>query len=315
MFSFFRKKKNGNLPDTGEEVPAWAAFFEKEEYRYFLECIYDYFRRKKIAIQMEDGIIRTEDESLGQMGLRNIAQLCRQIGKGEWSAAIGEHFDSLIDSYAFSREFEKYQNDYGYVRPYLGVRLYPASSVASIGVDNVIGDYFTDDIFRMLVYDFPQSVHNVQPSHPAVWNKSVEELLETGKNNIRQNYDFAIQAHSLGDVEVYFAEGEHFFVPNIVFDLENQPLLTGTHGALVGLPHRHAALFYPIEDMKVVTALNTLIPVVKGMYDEGPGALSKEVLYYRNGRFTPIPYRMEDNTLSITPPETFVEMLKYLGNE
>ena len=61
--------------------------------------------------------------------------------------------------------------------------------------------------------------------------------------------------------------------PNVSFSTLNDENkhLVGTHGALVGLPHRHIALIYPIENISVMGAINTLIPVIYGMFGERPG--------------------------------------------
>lgn len=320
MFSLFRKKGSGEK-NSGQEqkpkLPDWAEFFSAEEYATFIGMVEAYFGDRGIPAEINDGVVISDDQELGlgQMGLQNIAQLCRQIEPESWNEAITAHFNSLVESSRFSREFEKFGDDFDFAKQYLGVRLYAAESIASIGTDKVIGDFLTEDIFRMLVYDFPQSVHNVQPSQLEAWSRSREEVFETGRNNIRENYEFMVHDHTIGEVPIKVVDGEHFFVPNIVFDLENNPELLGTHGALIGLPHRHAAIFYPIETAEVIPALHTLIPLVNGMYEEGPGSVSNNIILYQNGTFTKIPYAIENDALTITPPKSFVDLLTYLSSE
>lgn len=314
MFSLFRKKNN-----SGETlvVPEWASFFNAEEYRSFLSLVTAYFRQRNLQAEIEDAVVRVHDSTLqlDQMGLLNIAQLCRQLEPGEWQEAVTRHFDSLIDSRKFSAEFEKYGDDFSFAQPYLGVRLYAAESIAAIGVEKVSGDYLTEDIFRMLVYDFPQSVQNVPPSQSARWQKSTEELFETGRSNIRNNYEFNIQELKLGELDVKFVDGEHFFVPNIILDIENYPELIGTHGSLLAVPHRHVAIVYPIESAEVIAAFNNLIPVVSGMYEEGPGSVSDNIILYQKGVYTKIPYSIDGDKITVTPPQNFIDLLNYLSAE
>ncbi|MEY3443795.1 MAG: hypothetical protein RLZZ519_2076, partial [Bacteroidota bacterium] len=115
------------------------------------------------------------------------------------------------------------------------------------------------------------------------------------------------------EFDIWFGEGVHFFVPNIAFELHRRPDLVGKHGALVGLPHRHAAIIYPIESLDVIKAVNTLIPIVKGMNEEGPGSLSDNIFLFQNGEFEAIPYKFTEDKLQLFPTDNFISLLNSLA--
>src|SRR5690606_37707118 len=100
--------------------------------------------------------------------------------------------------------------------------------------------------------------------------------------------------------------------PNIVFDIENRKELIGSKGSLVGLPHRHSAIIYPIENLEVVKAINGLIPTIYGMNQEGPGSLSNNLFWYKDKTFTQLPYKIDEGKLQFFPPNNFVELLNEL---
>jgi hypothetical protein len=308
MFSFFKKKP------ALQPVPAWASFFDQQEYALFISELDKYFKSKNIGYQMDDGVIVATGGAFdGQsLGLNNIAQICKQRGKKEYATAIAGHFDSMQRDKAFRQEFDRMVANFEEVKQYIGVRLYANDYVAHIGKENTIGKDLAADIYAMLVFDLPDTISNVQPDQSKVWGKTLDELLEIGVQNIKANYDFPIKSFSMGEYNIQFVESDHFFAPNIVFDLEKHPGLLGIQGCLIGLPHRHAAIIYPINNLEVVKAINGMIPMVHGMHNEGPGSLSNNLYWYNDGAFTKMPYQIEGGRLQFFPPLNFVDMLNLL---
>lgn len=310
MFSFFKKKP------VLLEVPHWAPFFTREEYTAFVEAIRKYFEGKNLSHQIGDGVVEVgpNDLGLGNLGLGNLSQVCKQSRDLKaYPEIVESHFESLIQGQLFNIEFMKLVPDYSKVQQYLGVRLHPMDFVDSIGIENVMGKPFAGDIYAMLVFDLPHTVQNVQPSQAAVWGKPLEELFETGLQNIKKSCPVEESRMTLGEFDIWFMEANHFFVPNIALDLHNRPDLVGTHGAIVGLPHRHAAIIYPINSIEVIKAVNALATIIHGMNAEGPGSLSDNMFHYHNGKFEQLPYQIEDDKLQFYPTENFVKVLNALA--
>ncbi|MFD1602066.1 hypothetical protein ACFSJW_19580 [Flavobacterium artemisiae] len=307
MFSFFKK-------NTKTEIPNWASFFENSEYSTFIYEIENYFKRQNIEIEISDGIIVATENELGfsNLGLSNVAQNCKQDKPKNYKDIIKNHFDSLIEANKFEIEFEKIANDLEKVKNYIGVRLYNKEYIDYVGKEFAIGKDFEGDIYSMLVFDFQHSIANIKPEQINGWGKSIDELFEIGLQNIKDKYPLQITKESFNTFDIWFANSDHFFTPNIVFDLENRKELIGSKGLLIGIPHRHSAIIYPIENLEVINAVNGIFPAIYNMNIEGPGSLSNKVFWYIDATFTEIPYKMEDGKLQLFPPDNFLKLLNEL---
>lgn len=259
----------------------------------------------------------TEENEWGfrNLGLTNVAQVCKQEDPKFYKEIIKEHFDSMIRAYKFDQEFKRIANNFEEVQKYIGLRLYDNQYVAHIGKEFTIGKEVAGDIYAMVVFDFPDSILNIKPEQAEPWGKTIDELFEIGKKNSRDKYPISIKKEKLGEFSIWFAHADHFFTPNIVFELESRPELIGTKGSLVGLPHRHAALIYPIENLEVVKAINGIIPTIFGMNQEGPGSLSNQLFWFNKHTFTELPYTLDNGKLQFIPPMSFVEMIQELKGE
>jgi hypothetical protein len=308
MFSIFKKKGDSN------DIPNWASFFTIAEYQKFDKEINGYFVRQKIDFSIKDGIVNVDENDFGfyNLGLTNVAQICKQENQKIYQEIITDHFNSMIRSHSFEKKFNKIADNFEEVKKYIGVRLYDHDYVAHIGKELTLGKDLAGDIYAMLVFDFPDTIANVQPEQIQSWNKSVDELFEIGKKNIRDKYPINFTKEHFGEFSIMFGNADHFFVPNIVFEIEDKPELLGFYGSIIGLPHRHSALIYPIENLEVVKAINGIIPAVYRMNQEGPGSLSNKVFWYFNNTFTELSYNLENNKLQFIPPEIFLEMMNKL---
>lgn len=309
MFSLFKKKASQNT------TPEWASFFDDAEYTSFIEEIERFFKSLNVKYRLENGFVEVEESVFGSniLGLTNVAQVCKQEGKKHFRETIALHFDALIKAEAFDKTFKTIINQFDEIKQYVGVRLYHHDYLAEVGKENAIVKDFAGDIYAVLVFDLPHSVVSIKPEQAAVWNKSQDELFEIGLSNIEQEYPVDISKELIDEFQIWLVQADHFFAPNVVFDLENRPELVGRNGSLVGLPHRHAAIIYPIESIEVVKAVNRLMPIVYGMNQEGPGSLSNHLFWYHKKSFSSLPYKIQESKLQFYPPDDFVALLNELG--
>jgi hypothetical protein len=309
MFSFFNRK------NTKQEIPNWAGFFENSEYSIFIYEIENYFKRINVQIEISDGIVTADKNIFGfsSLGLTNVAQICKQDEPKNYKEIIENHFNSLIQSNKFELEFDQIADNFEEVKKYIGVRLYNEQYIDYAGKEFIIGKEFGGDIYSMIVFDFPDSISSIKPEQIKKWGKSVDELFEIGIQNIKEKYPLTITKEDFTTFDIWFANSDHFFTPNIVFYVENLKELSGSNGLLIGIPHRHSAIIYPIENLEIANAMNGIFPAIYNMNQEGPGSLSNNVFWYKDGIFTKIPYKLEDGKLQIFPPETFLELLNKLS--
>jgi len=305
MFSFFKKNK------SAQAVPQWASFFNDEQYAAFIEAVEEYYYSKNVTYTLEDGLIEVgpNDFGFGKQGLVNVAQVCNLDKIKNYKAIVTEHFEAQVRAHQFDKEFDDLVEDYERIKDYLAVRLYPNDYADSVGREVTIGRDFAESIYQMLVFDLPDTIKSIRPDQAEKWGKTIDELFEVGIENVKKKYPLQLSKQETGIFEVFFAQGDHFFVPNIVFDKDTLEDISGSKGMLIGLPHRHVALMFAIENIHVVEVLTLFINTVNGMYKEGPGSVSAGVFWYYNGVFTNLPYTIEDNTVQFNPPDEFIALL------
>ncbi len=309
MFSLFKSQNND------PEIPKWASFFTAQEYKTFVKALDKYFRKKNISYTLGDAQITVDPNDLGfsTLGLTNISQVCKQDEPENYESLVASHFEAMLRSNKFQEAFEKIEDDFEQVKQYLGVRLYGDQHIRHLGKEHTVGKEFGGDLYAMLVFDLPDNITNVRPQHADKWGKKMDDLFKTGLENIHKKYPFQITQEEFNDFNIWFVQADHYFVPNIAFHLDQYPHLIGSKGALIGMPHRHAAFLYPIESIEVVKALNGLIMAVYGMNEEGPGSVSNNLFWYYNGKFENLPYKLENNSLQFFPPDNFLELLNSLA--
>jgi hypothetical protein len=313
MFSFFRRK------DKKSPVPEWADYFTQEEWDAFLAAVHTYFKAKGDPYTIGDGVVETAWGSKSgkpqELGLTNVSQMCKQSTPDDYVRVVQNHFETMRKSQEFIGEFFERINDFDFVAPFIGARLYHKDHVASIGAANVLYKPVTEEIIAMLVLDMPQAVSSVKPEQVQVWGRSSEELFALGLQNIFENYDFEVMELDAG-IPLKAIVQDHFFGANILLDLAHHPELLGTHGTLVGVPHRHTTLFFPIEDTSFIQAINMMIPMIHGMHHEGPGSISNCLYWYRAGAFEKLPYEISpEQTIQFYPTEGLAALIEYMSLE
>ncbi len=306
---FSRKRKD-------EPPPAWAGFLTSDNYRLFMQIVDDYFLSEDIDYAIAEAAVEVDDDRFGatSLGLQNIAQSCHLADPEEWPAMVKNHFDGLQRINVFQEEFDSKAHDFEYAAAFLAVRLYHESYMEQIEDYLGIGQHIADDIYAALVFDLPESVTNVRPEQAVLWNKTNEELFEIGVKNVFGKYPFDIIEETLDDIRFLIINEDHFYTGNVLFVMENYPMLQGSYGSLVSIPTRHAILFYPIENKEVLEAIRNLIPITCKMNEEGPGSISSQLYWYHEEELTLIPYELRDDQLEISPPEPFIELLDRLEN-
>jgi hypothetical protein len=296
-------------------VPQWADFFNEAQYSQFINTVGAYFRSKGVSYSLHTGaIVRLCDKSYGveKIGLLNLAQTCKRLPSASWSEMVEKHFEGMRIAADFEKEFQKKAHDFSFVKDHIAVRFYHSDYVAAIKDGLTIGKQIAEGIYAMLVFDFPHSVINVRPEQTIQWGKTYEELFEEALENVRKKYSFRLTEERLAEVKVYLIAEDHFYAPNIILKLADHANLVSDRGILLGIPNRHAALMYPVRDAEVLTAVNRLIPVINGMYKDGPGSISDKLYWYHQDRFITLPYTMDEKNIQFYPPEEFVEMLKLM---
>ncbi|MDW7657043.1 MAG: hypothetical protein SCM11_07705 [Bacillota bacterium] len=302
----FGKKKN---------VPAWASFFNEIEYAAFTSALDSILRDNlNIVYEICDGVaVFAENEyNFENLGLLNLAQLCKKNQSDEYPQIVEGHFKSMIEANRFQKEFEKIEANFDQIKQYIAVRLYDEKYMASVGKLYFIGKEFVGELFAAIVFDLPYTIINIKPEQIKPWNKSINELYGIGLENVRNKYVTSVKAIDHDNDVLYACEAGHLFATNILFDIERHNLLAGKAGSLIAVPNRCIALIYPINDLKVVGMVKSLCLTVPKLYDNNPGALTKEIYWYMSGNFIMLPYESTRKGVSFSPPDEFIQVLNNL---
>jgi hypothetical protein len=316
--NFLRRLLSGLLPPPKRHpVPGWASFFGPGQYQTFLDLVATHFSRAKCPFTLGDGVIHVDDDRLGgkqQLGLLNLGQLCARNEEKDWPGIIADHFRTLAKSHTEQQVLEARLSDFARVQELLAVRLWPRGYLDELDRSKIIHRTDLPGTITALVFDLPSSIRNVSPQEAQAWGRDDDELFELGLANVKENCIPNITEEDLGnDITATLFADESFFVASHALLIEEHPDCLGTFGALLGIPHRHVLLAYPINDLRVIPAINRLIPIIAGMERDGPGSISRMLYWYKSGAYTELPYRIDRQTLQFTPPQDFVEMLNLLA--
>ncbi len=267
-----------------------------------------------MAAQIDDGIVRGkmsgEDVALG---LQNLAQLCHQIPQGEWQRTVTEHFDSFAETKRQEQELDQKMGNFSEIKELLAVRIWPREYLEQLGTKKLIFREDLEGTISAIVFDLPKAIKNVTPEQAKLWNKADDELFAIGLENIRKKAEVEITRQEAGGGLSFIGlTGNNFLSASHVLLLDQQPQCVGKYGAIVGIPTRHIVLCYPIENLEVARIIQKMIPVIISLEKEGPGSISPELFWYRNGKFTRLPYRLSSKELSFIPPDEFVDLLNKL---
>jgi len=243
-------------------------------------------------------------------GLANLYQMCKQNPRGDWNAIVQSHFDSALNatkesSALVGSSFEKQ-------REYISVRIYPEEYINYVGKDNAIYQKLADGIVKVLVFDYPSAISNIKPSDAAVWKKDNNYLFDLGLKNANEKYHTEITKDTSTGYGIYLVSSDDFFCTNTIIEFDKNPQLIGKQGSLIGVPNRNSVVSYPIDDKNVVNVIEKMIMIVKGMEGEGPGSISSNLYWYKNGKFINLPYTMTSNSINFQPPSEFIDMLNGL---
>jgi len=301
----------GRFFGSRDDVPDWAKFFEPDDYRAFLEAVDDELRRRELPFELGDGtvLVSPPGGEPADYGLLNLAQTCHATGRTEWASTIREHFDNAFRSSRDSEDLDAKAGSLDAIRPHLKVRLYHTDYRDQMGETGLVHREPAEGLIETLVYALPGSVRTVPPDHLGRWGVSKDELFRIGLANVKAERPApALQTFEVGKgAGLRALVGDSFFTASHVLFLEDYLQPPSPFGAVVAVPHRHAVLFHAIVDMRVMEAVNSMITIAFGMYQEGPGSLSPGLYWWKPGSLTLLPSKVTATSISFAPPPPFVD--------
>ncbi len=317
----------------GGETPSWAAM-DETEFAAFEEALalraaqWTEEFAVDIALDLDGGVISFDGRTVS---LREIARLCRGKRPDDYPSLIAGHFDAFVqallpESDGLLAQFSENGNDFEQFRDQLKVRIYKRSTLLSSGEDSFVsrpvsqteGDHRRrteepDDLVATLVVDAPEAIFTVKRAWVEQWKKTEETLFQQAARNIARTEQPVVEDFELGEsVRLRSLVGDSFFTASHVLHL-SRFVDPSEYGLIVAIPHRHAVLIHRIVDHHVLDAIEALLPVCVGMYEEGPGSVSDQLFWWRDGRLIRLPSRRHEGSRKVALPHSFVtKVLKNL---
>ncbi len=308
---------DGFHTDDDHPVPGWARQLGRQGYHAFLSLIEGYFRNRDISIEIDqdEGLVRPDSgtQALSSvLGLQNIAQACRQADRDEWRELIAAHFDSIFDATGDDNAFEIDMSDFARLKERLRARLYPVDITNHTA--EIVQRAGPEGTLEVLALDLPTTVRTVSRAEAEVWRLDPEDLLDIGRQNLRASRILAETVFPLEQgTRLKVLTGDSYYAASHALFLDAYLRHDLPHGVLVGIPKRDMLLMHEIRDMGLMEAVTAMLQLIVGMHHDGPGSLSPCLYWYHDGEFTVIPYEMDDDTLTLVPPEAFVELMDELA--
>jgi hypothetical protein len=295
----------------GEDPPEWASFFDGPEFARFLQLVRAELDRRALTYALDDGVISLESDTGGnRMGLQNLAQKCHATGDpAAWPGVIAEHFGTTLGGFAEMSALDRQLADLSAVRDRLKLRVYPQSMRSSLPEAKLVWWPLTDDLMVVLTLDLPSSVVTVSSDTRERWSIADDALFDVARENIaREDTPTVEDLDEDATIAIRALYGESFFIASHMLHVARF-VDPPEHGLLLAVPHRHALLMHRIVDASVVLAINTLLGMTHRMHLEGPGSISSQLYWWRDGRLMHLPSQVEGGTLRFMPPPAFVDQV------
>ena len=165
----------------------------------------------------------------------------------------------------------------------------------------------------VLVLDHPDRVGYPLTEVVESWGKKEEVLFDLAIENVRSEDRPQLERLELaGGGAISSLSGGTFFTATWVLMLDDYLRPASPHGALVAVPNRHQVLFHSILDLSVVEASSRLIQVAARAFTDGPGSISPNLYWRRDGVLTLLPTRLDGKRIIFAPPNEFVDVLNSL---
>jgi hypothetical protein len=297
--------------------------FVPEEWAWFVATLATDLdgRGLEHRFDMDAGCVHVEVEGGRKvpnvLGLQNIAQVCRARPRDAWADAVAHHFDVAFDV-KDGRAAEELAKDWALAKAHVKLRLYREEHLPSIPL---VTWHVANGLVAVLTFDLPDTVISVRHPDRTTWPVSDEDLYEVALENVRKEGHLRSNEVDIGDgASIHVLEGgQTFFAASHCLFLDEYLGEKGAlHGTVIAIPQRHVVLYHPINDLRVVGAIQSMLVTATNMFADGPGSISPDLYWLPPDDhgvldlLVHLPCERTKDTLRFMPPPEFVELLSSL---
>lgn len=297
------------------KAPEWAGFFARAEFDAFIAAVRKELERSGLPFRVDEneGLVHIpggEGTGPQNLGLLNLAQICRSTPQTEWPEVIARHLRIVTSTPARMAEQDALAESFEAARSLLKVRLYPTDLGEEL-LASMASQAVAEDLIAALVYDYPDSIATVHPSHVEKWGVPIEDLVQTGLRNVWAEGKLTAERIALEDgvwVDLY-ESGENYFAASHALMLQHYYDPEPELGLLVAVPHRHGMLLRPLDGPAALRSMHAMFWLAPRIYGQGPGSITSSVYWYRAGTFTRLPFEQAGDDMHFYPPQAFTEQV------
>jgi hypothetical protein len=272
-------------------IPPWASFFTAEEFEKFLIAVNPYMP------------VVTEDKTVIELPITDLADACREKDPDQWDSAIRECVAAMLAGITSALPE---LGDFDSVRHLLSLQLAAADALpphAIIERDDIPG------LITYLVLDLPTATRAITPAEAAAWKRPMGELFDIALDNVRKTVHPEKEKILLFNNEIAFTiTSPSPFTAASALLLHEQPDICGPHGCLLALPTRNILIARPIETAPDESTLLPLIWTAIRRFDEGPASLTSAIYWYHHKRFAAVTYEFDGHTLHVDVPTQLADL-------
>jgi hypothetical protein len=298
------------MSDPGHKQPSWARFMVPDEWRAFLVSVESELRRRKVSYRIRDGYVWAPwggdvEEALS---LLNLAQICHGAGRAAFERVISAHFDALVAGRADRVLADELVKDLARARPHLKVRLYPNESFHDQERDFVTREV-SADLCAVLCFDLPSNVVTVNADALLSWGCTADDVWYQALANQKRTEHGTVEHVEVGGARLSALTGESFFVASNLLLLGDFLPDELPMGAIAAVPNRHTLVFHPITDSGSLRAIDAMVVMANNLFAKGPGAISANLFWWRDGALTTLPTRDTPQHFEFVPTKEFIDQV------
>jgi hypothetical protein len=307
--------KPSTNPDARFQVPAWArSFFTPGEHADFTRLVAEEIARQKLPIEADmargRAVIREPARTDGRLDLVNLAQLCKVRPPSAWGAQIADFFEGVRRVYFHPASVLELIQPFEAAAPRIKVRLHPEEHLRHPDAPELVLRRIADGIAGLLVCDLGFANVSVPAPIARGWGRPTDELFDLAAKNVRAEGRLAERRGArLGGSPVDLLCSESNYGASHLLFFEDYVEGGTGYGALLGAPQRHVLVRHVIRDAGALEAIRVMQRMIDDWYDQGPGAISRGLYWWRPGKLERLVTRRVDGVLVVLPSEEFEEVV------
>ena len=299
-----RARKKGVPPAT--PVAAWAPGWDEGAFGRFLEAIDAWFRGRGREFEVTPSGVKSAGR---EYALDAVAETCLRMAAANWARVVARHFERA-DETAKAVDSIKGRPDLAEIGGRLRVRVYPERYLDTSEGSTAVNQPVAPGLVAVLVIGEGGDAKPLTAEQADSWGISTPALFEAARrNHVRRQ----VRREKAPEFEIGILMAEDHATASEMMFLEHYIPVDPPAGTLVTVPTQNSMLFHEIRDGGVMNALQTLIVVGHGLFQDGPAAILPVLYWWRRRRFATLPIEVKGESLRFLPPVEFVAALERIG--